>query len=165
MQGMSSRDQSNIEFGVTIKRPVEEVFGFYRDFSNLPRFLGDVVAIDPIGPATSRWTILAPLGIRTTMTIEVTNECPNRLIRYRTVALPGLRTYWDIHFAPGAVDGETEVRELMTVPLGGFGRIALALIGKFPAAEVSSNLHRLKQLLETGKVTDMSNSVAGKFGR
>jgi hypothetical protein len=43
------------------------------------------------------------------------------------------------------------------------GRAALALIGKFPAEEVSSNLHRLKELMETGRVTDTSYSVAGKF--
>jgi hypothetical protein len=40
-----------------------------------------------------------------------------------------------------------------------------ALIGKFPAGEVSSNLHRLKELLETGTVTDTSYSVSGKFPR
>jgi len=41
------------------------------------------------------------------------------------------------------------------------GRAALALIGKFPAEEQSSNLHRLKEVLETGRVTDTSYSVAG----
>ncbi len=37
--------------------------------------------------------------------------------------------------------------------------MALALIGKFPAEEVYSNLRRLKQLIETEKVTDRSYSV------
>ena len=45
------------------------------------------------------------------------------------------------------------------------GRAALALIGKFPAEEVTSNRHRLKEVLETGRVTDTSYSVAGKFVR
>jgi hypothetical protein len=40
----------------------------------------------------------------------------------------------------------------------------LAFIGKFPAKEESANLHRLKQLLETGRVTDRSYAVSGKFG-
>jgi len=53
----------------------------------------------------------------------------------------------------------------MKVPLGALGRAALALIGKFPAQEVDSNLHRLKQLMETGRVTDTTYSVAGKFAR
>ncbi len=163
MTSLPPRDQTPIEARVTIQRPVEDVFRFYRDFKNLPRFLGDVMAVEQIGPTTSRWTIQGPLGIRVNWTIRVTEERTNELIRYETVTSPGLRTYWEIYFAPGSEAGETDVREVMKAPLGRLGRAALALIGKVPAAEVSSNLHRLKELMETGRVTDTSNSVAGKF--
>lgn len=159
------RDPNTIEASVTIQRPVARVFGFYRDFRNLPSFLGDVMAIEQISPATSRWTIQGPLGIRAHWTVRVTEERANELIRYETVTSPGLRTYWEIYFAPGPEAGETTVREVMKAPLGRLGRAALALIGKFPAEEVSSNLHRLKQVLETGRVTDTSYSVAGKFAQ
>lgn len=150
-----------IEASVTIQRPVEEVFGFYRDFRNLPRFLGDVMAVEQIDPATSRWTIQGPLGIRFHWTTTVTEERPNELIRYETA---GPRGHWEIHFAPGPQAGSTEVREVMRAPLGRLGRAALALIGKFPAEEVSANLHRFKQVMETGHVTDTSYAVPGKFG-
>ena len=159
------RDEHTIEASVSIQRPVEKVFGFYRDFKNLPSFLGDVMAIEQIGPTTSRWTIQGPLGIRANWTIKVTEERTNELIRYETVTLPGLRTYWEIHFTPGSEAGETEVREVMKAPLGRLGRAALALIGKFPAEEVSANLHRLKEVMETGRVTDTRYSVAGKFAQ
>ena len=95
----------------------------------------------------------------------MTEERTNELIRYETVTLPGLRTYWGIHFAAGSEAGETEVREVMKAPLGRLGRAALALIGKFPAEEVSANLHRLKEAMETGRVTDTRYSVAGKFAQ
>jgi hypothetical protein len=124
-------------------------------------------------------------------------ECANELIRYETVTLPGLRTYWGIHFAPGSEAAMTAVRELMKAPLGRLGRVALALIGKFPAEvsepsvrlsphsapirqtcrsyraasartdlpfpEPTFALHRLKQIMETRKVTDTSYSVRGRF--
>jgi uncharacterized membrane protein len=159
------RDDNPIEARVTIQRAVEDVFKFYRDFSNLPRFLGDVMAVAPTGPATSRWTIQGPLGTRANWTIKVTEERTNELIRYETVGSRALRTYWEIHFAPGSEADETEVREVMIPPLGRFGRAALALIGKFPGEEVSSNLRRLKEVMETGRVTDTSYSVAGKFAQ
>ncbi len=159
------RHETTVEASVTIRRPIEEIFDFYRDFRNLPSFLGDVIAVEPIGPATSRWTVQGPLGIRARQTVRVTEELTNSLIRYQTVAPPGLRTYWEIHFAPGPQAGEVKVREVMDAPLGRLGRAALALIGKFPAEEVSSNLERLKQLMETGRVTDTRYSVAGKFIR
>ena len=95
----------------------------------------------------------------------MTEERPNELIRYDLVASLGLKSEWQIYFAPGPAAGETEVREVMKAPLGRLGRAALALIGKFPAEEVSANLHRFKELMETGKVTDTSYAVAGKFAQ
>ena len=160
MPGPRSR---TIEARVTIRRPVEEVFRFYRDFTNLTSFLGDVMAVEQIGPSTSRWTIQGPLGIQACWTIRVTEERMNELIRYQTVSLPGLTTRWAIHFAPGSEPDETEVHEIMTAPLGTLGRAALALIGKFPTQEVSANLRRLQQVMEKGSVTDTSYSVPGKF--
>lgn len=157
------RDETTVEARITIQRAVEDVFSFYRNFTNLPRFLGDVTAIDQIAPTLSLWTIQGPLGVRVKWMIHLTEERTNALIRYETVSLPGLKTYWEIHFARGSVDGETVVRELMKAPLGRVGRAALALIGRFPAEEVTANLHRLQQLLETGRVTDMSYAVPGKF--
>ena len=164
MQWASAPSNENtIEASVTIHRPVAAVFAFYRDFTNLPSFLGDVMAIEQIGLATYHWTIQGPLGIRANWKIRVTEERANELICYETVTAPVLRTYWEIHFVPGSDPGETEVREVMKAPLGRLGRAALALMGKFPAEEVRANLHRLKQVMETGKVTDTSYSVRGKF--
>jgi len=159
-----SQEEHKIEGSVTIRRPVIEVFAFYRDFKNLPTFLGDVMSIEDTGPATSRWTIQGPLGIRAHWTVRVTEEHTNELIRYETGSAPGLRTSWEIYFATPR-EGETEVREVMKAPLGRLGRAALALIGKFPAEEVASNLRRLKQVMETGKVTDTSYAVTGKFAQ
>src|SRR4029077_14838146 len=79
--------------------------------------LGDVMAIEQSGPATSRWTIQGPLCIRIKWTIKVTEERTNELIRYETVTSPGLRTYWEVHFVPGSEAGQTEVREVMKAPL------------------------------------------------
>ncbi len=159
------RDDDAIEAHVTIKRPVNDVFRFCRDFRNLPRFLGDVTEIEPLGRATYRWTIQGPLGLRVKWNVKVTEEDTNELIRYETVSSPGLRTRWEIHFARGPDAGQTEVREVMRTPLGRVGRAALAVIGKYPSEEVSANLHRLKEVMETGKVSDTSYSVAGKFDR
>jgi uncharacterized membrane protein len=159
----SAPDRNLIEATVTIQRPVNEVFRFYRDFKNLPSFLGDVMAIEPTGPATSRWTIEGPFGIRAHWTIEVTEVRENELIRYETVTSPTTRTYWEIYFAPGPEPGETQVREVMKAPGGRLVRDALALIGKYPAQEVSANLHRFKQVMETGGVTDTTYAVPGKF--
>ena len=159
----SPQNANTIDATVIIHRRVEEVFGFYRDFRNLPHFLGDVTTVDEIGHGTSRWTIQGPLGIAVNWTVWVTEERPNELIRYETVTAPILTTCWRIHFAIGSAANMTVVREVMQAPFGLLGRAALALLGKHPAEEVASNLRRLKELLETGRVADRSYAVTGKF--
>jgi uncharacterized membrane protein len=87
------------------------------------------------------------------------------LIRYETVGVSRLKTSWEIYFRSGSTGGQTQVRQVMKTPLGGLGRAVLAIIGKFPAEEVSANLRRLKQVMETGKVTDTTFAVEGKFSQ
>jgi hypothetical protein len=95
----------------------------------------------------------------------VTGERRNEFISYEAQPLPGLKTTWEIYLSPGSEAGTTQVREVMKTPLGMVGRAGLALVGKPPAGEVSANLHRLKEVLETGTVTDTRYSVATKFTR
>lgn len=156
---------NSVEARVTIERPVVDVFGFYRAFENLPRFLGDVMSIEQIGSATFRWTIEGPLGIRLRSTIKLTEERINELIRYETTAVPGMRTHWAVHFSPGPGPTRTQVHEALKTPFGKLGHTALTLVGKPPAKEVAANLRRLKQVMETGEVTDTDHAVAGKFDR
>jgi uncharacterized membrane protein len=154
-----------IEHSVQIHRPVAEVYAFYRDFTNLPRFLGDVMAVEATGPGRWRWTIQGPLGIRVGTAVRTTQERPNSLLRYETSAPGMLRGRWEVHFAASARPGSTDLRERIMIPFEPVGRSMLIMIGKSPAAELEANLHRLKQLLEIGVVTDTRHAVPGKFSR
>ncbi|WP_212908167.1 SRPBCC family protein [Streptomyces sp. TS71-3] len=165
------RERNAVEAAVAVRRPVRDVFDFYRDFRNLPRFLGDVMDVEVTdaggtAPLRSRWTIQGPKGLSIHWTVEVTEERPEELISYETVSgPPGVRSRWDIHFSRGDEPDTTVVREVMGLPFGRVGRRALSLVGKPPGAEAEANLHRLKQLLETGEVTDTAHAVPGKFDR
>jgi uncharacterized membrane protein len=134
---------------VVIRRPVHVVYGFYRNFTNLPRVLGDVVAVEQVAGMTYRWIVAGPLGTRVPMTVTVTDQRVDQLIRYQTGGPRPLRGRWELTFAVDTGSGGTRVREQLVVPLGAIGRAVLALIGKFPDREVAANLARLKQLLET----------------
>ena len=143
---------------VAIRRPVQDVYRFYRDFPNLPRFLGDVVAVEQVADRTYRWTVAGPLGTRVPVTVTVTEQQVDHLIRYETSGPALLRGRWKLAFAPDTDAGGTRLREQLVVPLGAIGRVLLAIIGKFPDREVAANLARLKQLLETG---DGSGTASG----
>jgi uncharacterized membrane protein len=135
---------------VVIDRPVRNVYAFYRDFANLPRFLGDVVAVEHVDDRSYRWVVAGPLGARVTVRVTIVEERVDELIRFQTRGQAPLRAQWRLDFAADDDGRTTHVREQLTVPLGAIGRSMLALIGKFPDREVRDNLNRLKQLLESG---------------
>jgi len=134
---------------VVIGRPVQVVYGFYRDFTNLPLVLGDVVAVEQVAGTTYRWIVAGPLGTRLPMTVTVIDQLVNERIHYQTGGPGPLSGQWELAFAVDTDSGGTRIREQLLVPMGAIGRAVLALIGKFPDREVAANLTRLKQLLET----------------
>jgi uncharacterized membrane protein len=157
----SSNNQ--VEATVVIRRRREDVYAFYQDFRNLPQFLGDVIEVEITGPDRSRWTIEGPFGIRAHWSVEITERVPNERIRYEVADSHLVRAGWEVYFSQEENADETRVREVLTAPMGKLEQMAMALIGKFPEQEVRANLHRLQELLETGKITDTSFAVEGKF--
>jgi uncharacterized membrane protein len=145
---------------VVIRRPVQVVYSFYRNFTNLPRFLGDVIAVEQVADTTYRWIVAGPLGSRVPMTVTITEQRVNQLIRYQTSGPTPLRGQWELTFAVDTDAGGTRVQEQLVVPLGVLGRAMLAVIGKFPDREVATNLSRLKQLLEAGDGSDTPSAAA-----
>ena len=150
-----------IDASIIIQRDVADVFGYYRDLTNMPRFLGDVVAVEPRGADTYQWTIRGPWRMRGHWTVRVTECRENVLIRYETVAPRWRRVTWEVRFASGPECGETRVREILRLPFGWFGMRIMALLGKHPVVEVGDNLKRLKEVLETGRVLSYRRAVPG----
>jgi uncharacterized membrane protein len=135
---------------VVIARLVRDVYAFYRDFANLPRFLGDVVAVEHVDDRSYRWVVAGPLGARLNLTVTIVEERVDEVIRFQTRGPASLRAQWRLDFAADQDGRATRVREQLTMPLGALGRSVLALIGKFPDREVRDDLNRLRQLLESG---------------
>jgi uncharacterized membrane protein len=157
---LPARLAGTVTGNVVIHRPVHVVYGFYRNFANMPRFLGDVVAVQQVADTTYRWIVAGPLGTRVPATVTITEQRDSQLIRYQTGGPALLRGRWELAFAVDTDAGGTRVREQLVVPLGAIGRAMLAVIGKFPDREVAANLARLKQLLETGDGSDTPSAAA-----
>lgn len=157
---MVRRRAGTVTGEVVIRRPVHVVYGFYRNFTNVPRFLGDVVAVEQVTDTTYRWIVTGPLGTRVPMRITITEQRVDQLIRYETGGPTPLRGRWELTFTVDTASGGTRVREQLVVPLGAIGRAVLALIGKFPDREVAANLTRLTELLETGEGSDTPSAAA-----
>lgn len=155
---------------VTVNRPPQEVYDFWRDFTNLPTFmlhLLSVTTVDGTDGRRTRWEAQAPLGASVSWEAELTSEEPGRRISWKS--LPGSRidNAGTVHFAeaPGARGTEVSVVLHYDVPGGKVGRVVAKLLGEEPEQQVRDDLRRFKQVMETGRVVRSDGLPLGTDAR
>ncbi len=139
---------------ITVNRSVEEVYRFWRDLRNLPRFMRHLESVEVSDDRRSHWRVAAPGGTTVEWDAEIVDDEPNRRIGWRT--LPGAtvpnRGVVEFSRAPGDRGTEIVVELEYEPPAGAAGAAVAKLFGKEAGQQVETNLRRLKQILETGDV-------------
>lgn len=138
---------------VTINCPAQELYDFWRGQTNLARFMDNVVSIEKINDTRHRWTVKAPLGREVSWEAEITHEVPGREITWRSVAGADIDNSGKIEFVDAVARG-TVVRSIIAYdpPAGFVGQLLAKLFGREPRIQARRDLHRFKQLMETGEV-------------
>jgi len=151
-----------VERAVTINRTPSEVYGFYHDFSNLPRFMTHLERVEVHGDGRSHWVAKGPLR-RVEWDAELTEDVPDRLIAWRAIE-HGIPNAGQVTFTPAPGGRGTEVRVTLTYrPPGGAAGVALArLAGEEPDQQVREDLRHLKQVLECGEVIQVDERVSAR---
>jgi uncharacterized membrane protein len=152
------------ERSVTIGKPREEVYRFFRDFRNLPRFMAEVERIDVKDERNSHWAVKAPMGRRVEWDSEVHDEAEGERIAWRTVGNAEVHSEGRVRFKD-AVGGRGTVVTvtLRYEPPGGHVGQAIAwLTGHEPQRQLADSLRRLKAVLETGDVVKGQGPGAGR---
>lgn len=150
---------------ITIRRPVEEVYGFWHDFQNLPRFMSHVESVDVIGDDRSHWRVKGPTGAAVEWDAELVGDEPNERIAWQSLEGSDIQHSGSVRFNPAPGDRGTEVRvDLRYEAPAGKAGVALAkLFGEEPALQVQDDLHALKQVMETGEVTRSESTMRGRY--
>lgn len=152
----------SIAHTVTINKPKAEIYAFFRDFSNLPRFMTDVERIDVKDRTHSHWCVRAPGESSVEWDAEVHEERQNEKIAWRSVGDADIHNSGVVEFkdAPGGRGSEVKVTLRYEPPFGRLGRGLAKLTGHEPEVQLRSNLRRLKQIMEAGEAA--TARTAGK---
>jgi uncharacterized membrane protein len=157
-----------VEKSVTVNASAEELYRFWRNFENLPRFMHNLEAVQVHDDKRSHWTARGPAGTTVDWEAEIINEIPNELIGWRSVEGSQVDNAGSVHFTPAAGGRGTEVKVVLRYdpPAGKAGAAISKLLGDDPAMNVQEDLRRLKMLIETGEIASTSGqSAGGKAGR
>lgn len=149
---------------VTINKPSRELYDFWRDFNNLPRFMDNVRSVELLDGKRSRWTIKAPAGTAVTLVNRIVADEPGRLIAWESEEESDIVNRGRIEFIDAAPGRGTMVRATIEYhpPAGTVGKLAAKLLQREPAVQARRDLRRFKQLMETGEVTSSASPSARK---
>jgi uncharacterized membrane protein len=148
---------------ITIRRPTEEVYGYFRDLARLPSFMWHLESVQVTGDRRSHWVAKAPAGRTVEWDAEIVEEVPNQVIAWRSLPGADVENSGSVRFSSAPGDQGTEVEaELEYAPPGGpLGVIVAKLFGEEPSQQMKDDLRRLKQVLETGEVVVSEGTPEG----
>lgn len=143
-----------VEESVTINRSAAELYRFWRDLENLPRFMRHLESVERVTDTLSRWRAKGPAGIDVEWNAEIHNEVPSKLIGWRSIEGSDVVSAGSVNFEDDG-QGRTRLRvRLQYSPPGGKAGAALAkLVGRDAATEIREDLKRFKQMVESGEVS------------
>jgi uncharacterized membrane protein len=159
---VNARKSIKVERSITVRKPAQEIYDFWRNFSNLPQVLDHLESVRDLGDGRSHWVAKGPAGMRVEWDSEIVNDIPGALIAWKTVGEPDVAHAGSVHFTP--VSGGTEVKFVMDYepPAGRLVSVAAKIMGESPDQKVRSDLKRLKMLFETGEVATTVGQTSGR---
>jgi uncharacterized membrane protein len=153
-----------VEESVTINRPVLEVYRFWRNFENLPRFMDHLESVTVIDDARSHWVAKGPAGTKVEWDAIIHNEVQDELIAWRSLPGAEVNNAGSVHFTPTPDGTGTDVRVVLSYepPAGMIGVAVAKLLGEEPSKQVADDLRRFKQVMDSGDVMAGGRPVAGR---
>jgi uncharacterized membrane protein len=137
----------------TINRPLDEVYDFWRNFDNMPRFMRHIEAVESAGRVV-HWRARGPAGIKVAWDTELVEDVANQRLSWRTLETSDVEHHGSVRFAPAPGSRGTEVWVHLhySPPAGQLGRGIAWLLGANPEQQLEEDLRRCKQLIETGEI-------------
>jgi uncharacterized membrane protein len=154
-----------VEKSVIVNRPEPEVYRFWRNFENLPRFMDHLESVTVIDETRSHWVAKAPAGTKIEWDAVIHNEIEGELIAWRSLPGADVSNAGSVHFTPVGDGSRTEVRVVLSYdpPAGKLGAADAKLLGEEPSKQVEEELRRFKQVMEAAEVSGNSRQTASRL--
>ncbi len=142
-----------VEEMVTIARPADELYRFWRSLENLPRFMRHLESVERITETLSRWRASGPGGLAVEWNAEIINDVSGRVIGWRSIEGSDVVSAGSVHFDDGGLVTRVRVRLQYSPPGGKVGAAIAWLLGRDAATEIRADLENLKHLIESGQLS------------
>lgn len=163
-------DSIEISKSLTINKPREEVYKYWRQLENLPRFMFHLKEVKQIDPKRSHWvaqladsTLAKALG-PVEWDAQIIDEVENERLVWKSVEGARVDNAGEVRFvdAPGGRGTEVHATIQYRPPAGQLGGTIMKLFNPTFQQMIKQDLRRFKQLLETGEIATIKGQPSGR---
>jgi uncharacterized membrane protein len=153
----------SVRKAVTIDKPPEDLYRFWREFENLPRFMRHLQSVHSSAERL-HWVSNGPLGKTFSWDAEIVEDRENELISWRSLPGSEIENQGLVCFqaAPAGRGTEMRVELLYRPPVGRLGVAFAMLFGEEPEQQIREDLRRFKELMEAGEIATTDGQPHGR---
>jgi len=148
----------------TVNRPRDEVYAFWRNLENLPRFMTHLERVEELDERRSRWkAALAGPTPAIEWTAEIVDDQPGSILAWRSEADADIDNSGHVRFADAPRGGtEIHVRIAYRPPAGEIGEQVAKWLDPMLEKLIREDLRRFKHLVEAGEIPTTNGQPSGR---
>lgn len=154
----------NIRTTITVNKPRDEVYAFWRKLDNLPLFMKHLESVEVIDEKYSHWKARIPGGLGTLQwKAEISKEEDHYLLGWNSLPGAAVGNAGKMVFKD-AGDKGTEIHAVITyrAPLGAAGEKVARLFNQVFENMIREDIRNFKRYIETGEIPTIENQPSGR---
>ncbi len=162
----ASADAPEVERSITIGKPADELYRFWREPKKLSQILGDFVEVTEVSKDRTHWLVRGPFALRMEWDTQVVEDRPGEILRWESLEGADLPNEGSVCFRPAPGDWGTEamLRFRFDPPGGALGNKAAKRLSIVPRLLADKVLRRFKSLAETGEIPTLEHNPSARTG-
>jgi uncharacterized membrane protein len=137
---------------LNVAAPVHDVFNFWSQYENFPRFMANIREVRSTGENRSHWVVAGPAGAPVEWDAVVTNSVADQLLEWATTPESSVQHTGRVRFQanPDGRSTRLDIRMSYNPMAGALGHGVASLFGVDPKSQMDQDLNRMKALIEPG---------------
>lgn len=153
----------NITTSLTVNKPREEVYKFWRNLENLPKFMKHLKDVSAIDETVSSWEANIPGNVGTiSWKSEIVEDIENEHIGWQSLSESTIENTGNVRFRDAGKFG-TEVNVVISyrAPLGSAGEGIAKMLNPVFESMVQEDVKNFRRYMEAGEVPTAKGQPSG----
>lgn len=147
-----------VKTGVSVNRPRQEVYAYWRRLENLPRFMRHLDKVEELDQTRSRWTAKGPAGVGSvSWEAEILEDHQNEFIAWSSLPGSTVDNAGQVRFIETPTGTDIKVQMTYRLPAGDLGKVAAKLFSPMAEKMMRDDIRDFSRVMEEDKPSRSSS--------